>query len=131
MTLRLRSPPFPGRPLGDPDAPQLAEVLQLVTYNPFAIAFHEYAAIWRDVRAARSWRVRGASCGTGPVASAGSVPEVSRAERSTNDTPRVYGPLPYAASAALANRRRRDGSHWPHASKSCWKTYVAELMVLA
>jgi sterol desaturase/sphingolipid hydroxylase (fatty acid hydroxylase superfamily) len=27
-------------------------------YNPFYIAFHEYAAIARDVRAASSWRAR-------------------------------------------------------------------------
>lgn len=30
----------------------------ITTYNPFVIAFHEYAAIFRDVRAARSWRDR-------------------------------------------------------------------------
>ena len=30
----------------------------ITTFNPFVIAFHEYAAIWRDVRAARSWRHR-------------------------------------------------------------------------
>ncbi|MFE3198653.1 sterol desaturase family protein [Embleya sp. NPDC059237] len=28
------------------------------TYNPLRVAFHEYAAIARDVRAARTWRVR-------------------------------------------------------------------------
>ena len=30
----------------------------ITTYNPFVIAFHEYAAIWRDVRAARTLRDR-------------------------------------------------------------------------
>jgi len=30
----------------------------ITSYNPFVIAFHEYAAILRDVRAARSWRDR-------------------------------------------------------------------------
>ncbi|MGV9247736.1 sterol desaturase family protein [Streptomyces sp. NPDC003710] len=28
------------------------------TYNPLRVAFHEYAAAWRDVRAARRWRDR-------------------------------------------------------------------------
>jgi sterol desaturase/sphingolipid hydroxylase (fatty acid hydroxylase superfamily) len=28
------------------------------TYNPLRVAFHEYAAIWRDLRAARTWRQR-------------------------------------------------------------------------
>ncbi|QSB05344.1 sterol desaturase family protein [Natronoglycomyces albus] len=28
------------------------------TYNPLRVAFHEYAAIWRDVRASRTWRDR-------------------------------------------------------------------------
>ena len=30
----------------------------LETFNPFAVAFHEYVALGRDLRAARSWRVR-------------------------------------------------------------------------
>jgi len=28
------------------------------SFNPFRLQYHEYAAIWRDVRAARSWRER-------------------------------------------------------------------------
>jgi sterol desaturase/sphingolipid hydroxylase (fatty acid hydroxylase superfamily) len=28
------------------------------TYNPLRVAFHEYAAIWRDLRAATTWRQR-------------------------------------------------------------------------
>jgi len=28
------------------------------THNPVQVAFHEYAALWRDLRAATSWRVR-------------------------------------------------------------------------
>ena len=28
------------------------------TYNPVRIAFHEYVAWWRDLRAARDWRTR-------------------------------------------------------------------------
>lgn len=28
------------------------------TFNPVRVAFHEYVDIWRDVRAARSWRDR-------------------------------------------------------------------------
>ena len=28
------------------------------TYNPFKIAFHEWAAIWRDMKRARNWRER-------------------------------------------------------------------------
>ena len=31
---------------------------QLRTYNPLVVATHEYAAIWRDVRTAASWRDR-------------------------------------------------------------------------
>lgn len=30
----------------------------IATYNPLRVAFHEYAAAWRDVRAARRWRDR-------------------------------------------------------------------------
>jgi sterol desaturase/sphingolipid hydroxylase (fatty acid hydroxylase superfamily) len=30
----------------------------LTTYNPITVAFHEYVALWRDLRAAPSWRVR-------------------------------------------------------------------------
>ncbi|MFJ5776880.1 sterol desaturase family protein [Streptomyces sp. NPDC093094] len=30
----------------------------ITTYNPVRVAFHEYAAVWRDVRAARRWRDR-------------------------------------------------------------------------
>lgn len=28
------------------------------THNPLRVAFHEYAAVWRDVRSTRSWRER-------------------------------------------------------------------------
>ena len=28
------------------------------TYNPLKVATHEYAAIWRDLRAASTWRAR-------------------------------------------------------------------------
>ena len=31
---------------------------QLRTYNPLVVATHEYASIWRDVKAARSWHDR-------------------------------------------------------------------------
>ncbi|WP_431949877.1 sterol desaturase family protein [Nocardia lijiangensis] len=30
----------------------------IATFNPVRVATHEFAAIWRDVRAARSWRAR-------------------------------------------------------------------------
>jgi sterol desaturase/sphingolipid hydroxylase (fatty acid hydroxylase superfamily) len=30
----------------------------LETFNPVTVAFHEYVAIWRDIRGARSWRAR-------------------------------------------------------------------------
>jgi len=30
----------------------------LRTFNPVKVAFHEYGALWRDLRSARSWRVR-------------------------------------------------------------------------
>ncbi len=30
----------------------------LETFNPVRVAFHEYIALWHDVRAARSWRTR-------------------------------------------------------------------------
>jgi sterol desaturase/sphingolipid hydroxylase (fatty acid hydroxylase superfamily) len=36
------------------------------TYNPFRVAFHEYAAIWRDLRAATSWRARVGHLVNGP-----------------------------------------------------------------
>ena len=28
------------------------------SFNPVRVAFHEFGAIWRDVRAARTWRER-------------------------------------------------------------------------
>jgi sterol desaturase/sphingolipid hydroxylase (fatty acid hydroxylase superfamily) len=31
---------------------------QLTTFNPVQVAFHEYIALWRDLRAARHWRTR-------------------------------------------------------------------------
>ena len=30
----------------------------LRTFNPVKVAFHEYGALWRDLRSARSWRIR-------------------------------------------------------------------------
>ncbi len=30
----------------------------LTTFNPVKVAFHEYGALWRDLRSARSWRIR-------------------------------------------------------------------------
>ena len=36
------------------------------TYNPVQVAFHEYVALWRDVRAARGWRTRAALALRGP-----------------------------------------------------------------
>src|SRR3712207_3912791 len=31
---------------------------QLRTFNPVRVAFHEYIALWHDLRAARGWRLR-------------------------------------------------------------------------
>ena len=39
---------------------------QLRTYNPLVVATHEYASIWRDVRAARTWRDRWGHVVRGP-----------------------------------------------------------------
>jgi sterol desaturase/sphingolipid hydroxylase (fatty acid hydroxylase superfamily) len=36
------------------------------TFNPVHVAFHEYVALWRDVRRARSWRTRFALAYHGP-----------------------------------------------------------------
>jgi sterol desaturase/sphingolipid hydroxylase (fatty acid hydroxylase superfamily) len=30
----------------------------IATFNPVRVAFHEYIALWRDIRATRSWRIR-------------------------------------------------------------------------
>lgn len=38
----------------------------LASFNPLVVAFHEYIALWRDLRAARSWRVRWALVWRGP-----------------------------------------------------------------
>jgi sterol desaturase/sphingolipid hydroxylase (fatty acid hydroxylase superfamily) len=40
---------------------------QLRTYNPLVVATHEYAAIWRDVRKAASWRDRVGHVVRGPA----------------------------------------------------------------
>lgn len=54
------------------------------TYNPLRVATHEYAAIGRDLRAARSWPERAGRVLRGPgwqpeAASTGAAPEVSAA----------------------------------------------------
>ena len=36
------------------------------TFRPLDVAFHEYRALWRDVRAARTWRGRLAHAWHGP-----------------------------------------------------------------
>jgi hypothetical protein len=36
------------------------------TYNPLVVATHEWASIWVDVRAARSWRDRWGFAARGP-----------------------------------------------------------------
>ena len=32
------------------------------TFNPVRVAYGEFAALWRDVKAAKSWRARAGSC---------------------------------------------------------------------
>lgn len=49
----------------------------LSTFNPVRVAFHEYAALGRDLRAARSWRTRWSLLLRGP----GYEPPTSGAER--------------------------------------------------
>ena len=49
----------------------------LSTFNPVRVAFHEYAALGRDLRAARSWRTRWRLLLRGP----GYEPPTSAAER--------------------------------------------------
>jgi sterol desaturase/sphingolipid hydroxylase (fatty acid hydroxylase superfamily) len=39
---------------------------QLRTFNPVRVAFHEYVALWQDVRAARGWRTRAQVALRGP-----------------------------------------------------------------
>ena len=46
----------------------------ITSFNPFVIGFHEYAAIFRDVRAARSWRERAGIVWHGP----GWIPRADR-----------------------------------------------------
>jgi hypothetical protein len=36
------------------------------TYNPLRVATHEYVALWRDLRTARSWRHRAGHLLRGP-----------------------------------------------------------------
>ncbi len=38
----------------------------LTTFNPVVVAFHEYVALWRDLRAAPDWRTRGRLLYHGP-----------------------------------------------------------------
>ena len=38
----------------------------IATFNPLRVAFHEFAAIWRDVRSASSWRERAGYMFKGP-----------------------------------------------------------------
>ena len=47
------------------------------THNPVRVAFHEYIALWHDIRAARSWRVRWSLLLRGP----GYEPPTSAGER--------------------------------------------------
>jgi sterol desaturase/sphingolipid hydroxylase (fatty acid hydroxylase superfamily) len=54
------------------------------TYNPLRVAFHEYAAIWRDLRAATTWRHRLGHLVNGPgwqpAAAAATAPVAAAAE---------------------------------------------------
>jgi hypothetical protein len=74
------------------------------TFNPFRVAFHEWRAMWRDVRAATSWRDRAgyllkgpgwepgiASTEEEPAAAAGppAPPAPSRRERTSPRAPRA------------------------------------------
>lgn len=43
-------------PEDDKEKPHYGIVSQLGTFNPFRVAFHEWAGIWRDVRGAKSFR---------------------------------------------------------------------------
>jgi sterol desaturase/sphingolipid hydroxylase (fatty acid hydroxylase superfamily) len=49
----------------------------ITTFNPVRVAFHEYAALWRDLRVASSWRARWRLLVRGP----GYKPPTSAAER--------------------------------------------------
>ena len=69
------------------------------TYNPFRVAFHEYAAIWRDLRAATSWRARVGHLVNGP---GWQVPLTG-----SSSGPRRAAASPRATGRRLANDRRR------------------------
>jgi sterol desaturase/sphingolipid hydroxylase (fatty acid hydroxylase superfamily) len=51
----------------------------LTTHNPLRVAFHEFGAVWRDVRAARTWRDR-LGYAFGPPGWEPEVPAARRAE---------------------------------------------------
>ncbi|MFK0047402.1 sterol desaturase family protein [Streptomyces sp. NPDC090741] len=52
--------------VGETDQPVYGLTKNISTYNPLRVATHEYAAIARDVRAARSWRERAGRVFRGP-----------------------------------------------------------------
>ncbi|GAA2292956.1 hypothetical protein GCM10010234_37880 [Streptomyces hawaiiensis] len=62
--------------VAETERPRYGLTKNITTYNLFKVATHEYVAIARDLRAARSWReragrvFRGPGWGPGPVASA-------------------------------------------------------------
>ncbi|MFB7980613.1 sterol desaturase family protein [Streptomyces vinaceus] len=52
--------------VGETDKPVYGLTKNIGTYNPLRVATHEYAAIARDIRAARSWRERAGRVFRGP-----------------------------------------------------------------
>lgn len=67
----------------------------LETHHPVHVAFHEFAAIWRDVRAARSWRDRFGYVLRGP----GWSPAPPEDAHDARSTVRVHPDVPVAADA--------------------------------
>ena len=66
------------------------------TYNPFRVAFHEWAAVWRDVRSTSSWRERAGYLFKGPgwapsPAAVELEPEPERHERTAFPVPVTVG----------------------------------------
>ena len=70
----------------------------LETFNPVDVAFHEYRALWRDVRAAPTWRVRLAHAWHGPGWRPPAAPPSPPTGRGTATAPSAPAPAPAARS---------------------------------
>ncbi|MEV7510747.1 MULTISPECIES: sterol desaturase family protein [unclassified Streptomyces] len=89
--------------VGETDRPVYGLTKNIETYNPLRVATHEYAAIARDVRAARTWSERAGRVFRGPGwQPAAPVPAASAAVPAAAPAVAPAAPAPAPAASASA-----------------------------